>query len=223
MSASSGPSSDLNSRVQQYLDERHRLGFKLCSPGHALRNFERFVTNTAHDGPLTVELMAQWARRQVQSRYLVDGQADGDTAVRRLAALRPFMRWLQQFEPATEVPDDSSFGPIPGRVTPHIYAEEEIVALLEQERGWKRATVVTLLARLTAKGALETEPQGNRFLYTPSVQRTACVAEETRSFLDRMFGGALRPLVAHCAEHQSLTKKDITELKALLDQIKPKS
>jgi BlaI family transcriptional regulator, penicillinase repressor len=100
---------------------------------------------------------------------------------------------------------------------------QEIVALLENGRGWKRATVVTLLARLTAKGALATEPQGNRFLYTPAVQRSACVAEETRSFLDRMFGGTLRPLVAHCAEHHSLTKKDIAELKELLDQIKPKS
>lgn len=99
---------------------------------------------------------------------------------------------------------------------------QEIVALLEQGRGWKRATVVTLLARLASKGALATEPQGNRFLYTPAVQRSACVAEETRSFLDRLFGGALRPLVAHCAEHHSLTKKDIAELKALLDQIKPK-
>ena len=53
--------------------------------------------------------------------------------------------------------------------------------------------------------------------------RSACVAEETRSFLDRLFGGTLRPLVAHCAEHHSLTKKDVAELKALLDQIKPKS
>jgi BlaI family transcriptional regulator, penicillinase repressor len=100
---------------------------------------------------------------------------------------------------------------------------QEIVALLEEGRGWKRATVVTLLARLVAKGALHAEPQGNRFLYTPAVQRSACVAEETRSFLDRMFGGALRPLVAHCAEHHSLTKKDVAELKALLDQIKPKN
>lgn len=100
---------------------------------------------------------------------------------------------------------------------------QEIVALLEEGRGWKRATVVTLLARLTAKGALATEPQGNRFLYTPAVQRSACVAEETRSFLDRMFGGALQPLVAHVAEHHSLTKKDIADLKALLDQIKPNS
>ena len=100
---------------------------------------------------------------------------------------------------------------------------QEIVALLEKERGWKRATVVTLLARLTAKGALATEPQGNRFLYTPAVRRAACVAGETRSFLGRLFGGTLRPLLAHCAEHHSLTKKDIAELKELLDQIKPKS
>jgi BlaI family penicillinase repressor len=49
------------------------------------------------------------------------------------------------------------------------------------------------------------------------------VAKQTRSFLDRLFGGTLRPLVAHVAEHHQLTKKDITELKSLLDQIKPKS
>lgn len=100
---------------------------------------------------------------------------------------------------------------------------QEIVSLLEEGRGWKRATVVTLLARLTSKGALVTEPQGNRFLYSPAVERSACVAEETRSFLERMFGGALQPLVAHVAEHHSLSKKDIAELKALLDQIKPNS
>ncbi|MES2594335.1 MAG: BlaI/MecI/CopY family transcriptional regulator [Verrucomicrobiota bacterium] len=99
---------------------------------------------------------------------------------------------------------------------------QEIVALLEKERGWKRPTVLTLLTRLAAKAAVSTEPQGNRFLYTSAVERSACVAEETRSFLERMFGGALQPLVAHMAEHHSLTKKDIAELKALLDDIQPK-
>lgn len=100
---------------------------------------------------------------------------------------------------------------------------QEIAALLEEARGWKRATVVTLLSRLTAKGALVTEPEGNRFLYSPAVDRAACVELETRSFLERMFGGTLRPLVAHLAEQQRLTKKDVAELKALLDEIKPKS
>ena len=95
MSAPSGPSSDLTARVEQYLDERRRLGFKLCSPGHALRNFERFVTDTGHAGPLTVDMMAQWAR-QVQPRYMVDGQANSGTAARRLAALgRGYLRWAE--------------------------------------------------------------------------------------------------------------------------------
>lgn len=100
---------------------------------------------------------------------------------------------------------------------------QEIAALLEVTRGWKRATVVTLLSRLTAKGALVTEPEGNRFLYSPAVERSACVELETRSFLERMFGGTLRPLVAHLAERERLTKKDVAELKALLAEIKPKA
>lgn len=100
---------------------------------------------------------------------------------------------------------------------------QEIAGLLEEGRGWKRATVLTLLTRLVAKGALMTEAQGNRFLYSPAVQRSACVAEETRSFLERMFGGALQPLLAHVAEHHELSRKDISELKAMLDEIKPKS
>jgi BlaI family penicillinase repressor len=100
---------------------------------------------------------------------------------------------------------------------------QEIAAHLEKERGWKRATVLTLLTRLATKGAVSTEPQGNRFLYTPAVQRSACVADETRTFLERMFGGALQPLVAHLAEQESLTKQDIVELKALLNEIKPKA
>jgi integrase len=165
MSAPCGPSSDLTTRVQQYLQERRRLGFKLCSPGHALRNFARFVTGIGHTGPLTVDLMAQWAR-QVQPRYLVDGRADSDTAARRLAALRPFMRWLQQFELATEVPDDSSFGPIPGRVTPHIYRDAEVVALMDAARrpgpsdGLRAATYATLFGLIASAGLRISEALG---------------------------------------------------------------
>lgn len=133
MSAAVGPGADLASRVRQYVDERRRLGFKLCSAARALPNFERFVTNTGHTGPLTIELMVQWAR-QVQANHMVDGLVDSGTAARRLVVLRPFMRWLRQFEPATEVPDDSSFGPLPSRVAPHIYCEAEIVALLAAAR-----------------------------------------------------------------------------------------
>jgi integrase len=165
MSAPSDLASDLGVRVEQYLDQRRHLGFELCSAENILRNFARFVTDVRHAGPLTVEVMAQWAR-QVQPRYLVNGRPNDDTAARRLAALRPFMGWLQQFEPATEVPDDSSFGRIPGRVTPHIYHEAEIVALIAAARqlgpadGLRAATYATLFGLIAASGLRISEALG---------------------------------------------------------------
>ncbi len=100
---------------------------------------------------------------------------------------------------------------------------QDVAAHFSHARGWKRPTVITLLARLTSKGALQAEPLGNRFLYRPAVTRESCVAAETSSFLNRIFGGTLQPLVAHFAQHHRLSKKDVAELRELLDQIKPRS
>jgi site-specific recombinase XerC len=93
-----------------------------------LAGFARYVASRHHRGPLTVELMVEWARqRQVASKGRRDLGA-------RLALLRHFARYLKQFEPDTEVPDESIFGPEPGRVAPHIYHEDEIVELLAAAR-----------------------------------------------------------------------------------------
>ena len=133
MSAAASANIDLTAKVEQYLAERLRLGFKPCSSDLAVRSFTRFMVGEGRDIALTVDVMVQWAH-QVQPRYLVGGRANVDTAARRLATLRPFMRWLQQFDPTVEVPDDSSFGPIPRRVAPHIYSEAEIAALIVAAR-----------------------------------------------------------------------------------------
>lgn len=101
-------------------------------------------------------------------------------------------------------------------------ASQELVAVLKQSKGWARTTVVTLLQRLVKKGAVNAEGRGARFVYVPAVKRTDCVTAETTSLLDRLFGGALHPLVAHFAKHRQLSDKDVKELRALLDQIDPK-
>ena len=72
--------------------------------------------------------MAEWARRDSH------GSNDPHTWARRLKKLRSFTRWLQQFEPRTEVPDDAIFGRLPERQAPHIYSEAEIVDLLAAAR-----------------------------------------------------------------------------------------
>ena len=117
-----------NARVERYLVERRRLGFDLRSRAYALRSFARHVSAVGHRGPLTVEIMADWARRDSH------GSNDPRTWARRLKKLRSFTRWLQQFEPRTEVPDDTIFGRLPERQAPHIYSEQEIVDLLAAAR-----------------------------------------------------------------------------------------
>jgi integrase len=115
----------LAERVEQYLAERRRLGFELRPNGATLKRFARYVEALGHRGPVTMEVMTAWAR-QVKK-----GRGDRATAARALRTLRPFMRWLQHFEPATEVPDEAVFGTVPARLAPHIFRDEEIEALLK--------------------------------------------------------------------------------------------
>ena len=119
----------LQVRVNEYLAERRRLGFELRTMGLALASFASYVASVRHQGPLTVDLMADWAR---QDKAQIHTPA---TKARRLKKLRPFARWLRQFEPLTEVPDETIFGQIPGRVSPHIYREAEIIELMVAARG----------------------------------------------------------------------------------------
>ena len=114
--------------VERYLVERRRLGFSLRGPAYALRSFARHVGAVRHRGPLTAEVMADWARCDSH------GSRDPRTWARRLKNLRSFTRWLQQFEPRTEVPDDAIYGRLPERQAPHIYSEREIVELLAAAR-----------------------------------------------------------------------------------------
>ena len=142
----------LQTRVDGYLAERHRLGFELHSQDTLLADFAKFVADRHHHGPLTVELMVDWVRKGK------GGLGTPETWYRRMAILRRFVRYLQQFEPQTEIPEESIFGPEPGRVAPHIYREEEIVDLLAAAhklgpRGsFRPATFETLFGLMASTG-----------------------------------------------------------------------
>lgn len=142
----------LQTRVEQYLTERRVLGFSGRSEMYSLRSFARHVQVVRHRGPLTVEVMAEWARCDSHD------STDPLTWARRLKNLRTFLRWLQQFEPRTEVPDDSVFGRMPERLSPHIYTEQEIVDLLAAARrlgpapGLRGAIYETLFGLIASTG-----------------------------------------------------------------------
>ena len=87
-------------------------------------------------------------------------------------------------------------------------------------REWTLATVKSLLSRLLAKQAVAPKKDGRRFLYSPALAREAYVADESRRFVGRLFGGKLSPLFAHMAEDEAIDDEDIAAIEALLKELR---
>lgn len=93
----------------------------------------------------------------------------------------------------------------------------DVVAELSKTEEWHPNTIKTLLSRLHKKDALGVKRYKNLYLYHPLVSEDECVQAETKSFLDRVFDGSVKPLLVHFAEKQKLSKADLEELKRILD------
>ena len=96
----------------------------------------------------------------------------------------------------------------------------EVCEAVLGERGWSLATVKTLLSRLVQKDAIGAQPDGRRYLYSPLIAREDYVGGESRRLVDRLFGGKAASLVAHLAETEALTDDDLSEIEALLKELK---
>lgn len=96
---------------------------------------------------------------------------------------------------------------------------EEIINTLQRGTAWHEKTIKTLLNRLLGKGAVTAQKDGRRYLYAPQLAREAWQQQESRSLLDRVFGGKVAPLLVHFSQHEKLSAKDVAELRKLVDAI----
>jgi BlaI family penicillinase repressor len=93
----------------------------------------------------------------------------------------------------------------------------DIVQELSPTEHWQSKTIKTLLNRLVKKKALGFKKYKNLYLYYPLVTEAACLRAESESFLERCFGGALQPMLAHFVEHHDLSADEVQELKRILE------
>ncbi|OGV55711.1 MAG: transcriptional regulator [Lentisphaerae bacterium GWF2_44_16] len=93
----------------------------------------------------------------------------------------------------------------------------KIIETLSSKTHWTSKTVRTLINRLVKKKAIKYEQDGKSYLYSPAVCRSECVAEESASFLNRMFDGALMPMLTHFVKSKKLKPEDIEKLKSILE------
>ena len=95
----------------------------------------------------------------------------------------------------------------------------QVVEALAGASDWRPRTIKTLLARLVKKGAVRCDVRSDkRYHYRAVVTRQAAARREARSFLSRVFDGALVPAVVTFLKESDLSPQDAQELKRILDR-----
>ena len=94
----------------------------------------------------------------------------------------------------------------------------ELTAALKADTGWSKNTVITMLSRLEAKGAVRHEEGLRAKRYSPAIDRRDAARAETESFLGKVYGGSLGLMMSAMVESRQLTEADIAELSAILEK-----
>ncbi len=94
----------------------------------------------------------------------------------------------------------------------------ELTAALRTETGWTKNTIITMLSRLEAKGAVRCQEGGRAKLYYPALDRRDAARAETESFLGRVYGGSVGSMMSAMVDSRQLTAEDIAELSAILEK-----
>jgi integrase len=108
--------------IQDYLDLRRNLGFKLHDAGLCLAKFATFLE--ARDTPhVTTSLALEWVQQW--------SSAQPATWAQRLGYVRGFARYYMANDPQTEIPPPGLLPFRPRRAQPYLYSDEEIARLLQ--------------------------------------------------------------------------------------------
>lgn len=99
----------------------------------------------------------------------------------------------------------------------------EIIASLADEINWSDQTVKTFLNRLLKKQAVGYKKSGRSYLYYPMVSYDDYVQAENKSFLHRVYDGALGMLFSKFLEQEELTENEIQHLEQILQKKKAAS
>lgn len=140
-------SHSLRDRLEEYLDIRRALGFKLEFAAYELPDFVAFA-EAAHATHITKELALAWASQPLKDPT--------QRIARRMEALRGFAQFVSGSDSNSEVPPIELFPVKAHRMRPYLFSEADIAALMGAARKLpdplRAATYETLIGLLAVTG-----------------------------------------------------------------------
>lgn len=89
---------------------------------------------------------------------------------------------------------------------------------LWEKYGWKTTSVLTFLSRLAEKGFVISRREGKANRYWARIQEKEYLKSESVSFVQRLYAGSIKNLVASLTDAGAVTQQDLEELRAFLDK-----
>lgn len=93
----------------------------------------------------------------------------------------------------------------------------QVIDILKGNTTWNPKTIHTLLGRLVDKGALDVDRDATPYLYCPRVSEEECMREETKVFLEKVYDGSMKKLLASFVNYEKLSFEEIQELRRILE------
>ncbi len=92
----------------------------------------------------------------------------------------------------------------------------ELVKLSADRFGWKKSTTYTVLKKLCEKGLF----QNVDGVVTSRISKDEFYTQKSEEFVDEAFGGSLPAFLAAFTSHQKLSRKEIDEIRRIIDNAK---
>lgn len=94
----------------------------------------------------------------------------------------------------------------------------EIVEDVSKEQDWNDKTIRTLINRLVSKGAVKAEKTNSKaFIYSSLISKKDYINGENSNFLNKLYGGSVKLMLASFVENNNLSKEEIENLKDILE------
>lgn len=95
----------------------------------------------------------------------------------------------------------------------------EIAALMAEERGLARTTILTVMQRLHGKGFLRRRKVGAVYRYTATGEQRQVVSDLIGQFISKTLGGSPVPFLAYLADSKVLTDDQIAQLREIVEDL----
>ena len=90
----------------------------------------------------------------------------------------------------------------------------ELARLCRERLGWSKATTYTVIRRLSERGVIKNE----NATVTSLVSKAQAQASQMEDLMERTFEGALPAFVAAFAQRRGVTKKELEEVRRIIDE-----